>query len=83
MTEKSHYEQFVDYIMSDDDSELGRMKAERDYALHALEREIAIAHQAQARVEALEAALETILDEIDSKIQAFLNRAALDKDAGK
>ena len=42
MTEPSHFESFVDHIMSDDESELGKAKAERDYALHCLEREIAI-----------------------------------------
>src|SRR5258707_741647 len=44
---ETHYEKFVDHIMSDDDSELGRVKAERDYALFSLEREIAICARVQ------------------------------------
>lgn len=56
-SEKTHFEKVADYVVSDDDSELGKLKAERDYALHCLEREIAIAHQAQTRIEALELAL--------------------------
>lgn len=44
MTE-THYEKFVEHVLSGDDSELGRVKAERDYALHCLERELAIAQK--------------------------------------
>ena len=59
-TEQSHFEKFVDHIISDDDSELGKVKAERDYALHCLEREIAICAQTQAKNDALVKALESI-----------------------
>ena len=60
MTE-THYEKFVDHIMSDDDSELGKIKAERDYALFSLEREIAICAQTQAQNDALVKALKNII----------------------
>jgi hypothetical protein len=47
MTDPSYFEKVVAHVMRDDDSELGKVKAERDYALHALEREMAICHQAE------------------------------------
>ena len=53
----SHFEKVADYVMSNDGSELSMVKAERDYALHCLEREIAIGEQDRARIEALEAEL--------------------------
>lgn len=37
-----HLADVVAYVMGEDDSELGKVKAELAYALHALEREIAI-----------------------------------------
>jgi hypothetical protein len=61
MTEQTHFKDFVDHIMSDDDSELGKMKAERDYALHCLEREIAICANTQACNDALVKALNDIM----------------------
>ena len=42
MTEKSHLAKFAEFVIGDDNSELGIARAERDYALHCLEREIAI-----------------------------------------
>jgi len=60
MTENTHFEAFVDHIISDDDSDLGKMKAERDYALHCLEREIAICAQTQARNDVLVKALKKV-----------------------
>jgi hypothetical protein len=62
MSEQTHFEAFVDHIISDDDSALGKMKAERDYALHCLEREIAICSQTQARNDALVTELKLIAD---------------------
>ena len=62
MSDQTHFEKVVSYVMSNDESELTKMTAERDYALHCLEREIAIAHHAQTRIEALEAALRAIED---------------------
>jgi hypothetical protein len=47
MTDHTDFGAFVDHVMSDDDSELGKVKAERDYALHCLEREIAICADTQ------------------------------------
>jgi hypothetical protein len=44
----SDFQKFVDHVMSDDDSELGRTKAELAYALHCLEREISICHHTDA-----------------------------------
>ena len=76
MSDKTHFKKVVSYVMSNDKSELTNMTAERDYALHCLEREIAIAHHAQARIEALEAALrkiaelEYLTDEAMQKIAA-------------
>jgi hypothetical protein len=43
-----HFENVASYVMGDDDSELAKVKAERDYALHCLEREIFICHQTDA-----------------------------------
>lgn len=37
-----HFQAVVDHVMSNDDSELAKTKAELAYALHALEREISI-----------------------------------------
>jgi hypothetical protein len=54
MGEQRHFENFVDHILSDDDSELGKTKAELNYALHCLEREIAICARTQARLEYME-----------------------------
>ena len=62
MTDKTDFEKFVDYVMSDDDSEMGKTRAERDYALHCLEREVAICATTQARCDALEDALRRIYD---------------------
>lgn len=44
----SHYQDFVEYVVDGDkDDELARTKAELAYALHTLEREIAIGEQAR------------------------------------
>lgn len=93
MSEKTHFENVVDYVMADDYSDLGFVKAERDFALHCLEREIAIAQQAQARIEALEAVLRSIANKCPATCDMTLARemaqeaeealAALDKDAWK
>jgi hypothetical protein len=48
MTEKTAYERFADHVLGDDDSELARAKAERDYALHCLGREVSICAQTHA-----------------------------------
>jgi len=50
MTEPTHFEKVVSYVMSNDRSELDNMRAERDYCLHCLEREIEIAHRAQVEL---------------------------------
>ena len=68
MTDLTHFGAFVDHIMSDDDSELGKMKAERDYALHCLEREIAICTKTQACNDALVKALKNARNCIDTLI---------------
>jgi hypothetical protein len=83
VTEPTHFEKFAAYVISNDDSELSFVKAERDYALHCLEREIAIAEQTRARVETLEAALEdainTLRFHVDNPLYNRLT-AALEKD---
>ena len=38
MSDQTHFEKVVSYVMSNDESELTKMTAERDYALHCLER---------------------------------------------
>jgi hypothetical protein len=38
-----HFQAVVDYVAGNDENELAKVKAERDYALHCLERELAIA----------------------------------------
>lgn len=43
-----HFEKVVSYVMSNDKSEIANMTAERDYALHCLEREIYICAQTTA-----------------------------------
>lgn len=48
MTDQTHFEKFASHILGDDESELGKVKAERDYALHCLEREIAICARTDA-----------------------------------
>jgi len=48
MTEPSHFENFVEHLFNGDDSEISKVQAERDYALHCLEREIGIAARTQA-----------------------------------
>jgi hypothetical protein len=62
MADKTDFEKVVDHVMSDDDSELGKTRAERDYALHCLERELAICAKTQARCDALEDVLRRIYD---------------------
>jgi hypothetical protein len=57
-----HFQAVVDHVISDDDSELAKTKAELAYALHALEREIAIAQSEQARCEVMMKALHWIAD---------------------
>lgn len=49
----NHLQEVADYVMSDDTSELAKVKAELAYALMSLEREIAIAQSEQARSAAL------------------------------
>ena len=56
MTE--HFKEVVDFVMSDDNSELAKKKAELSYALFSLEREIAICQRTQAQNDALVKALE-------------------------
>jgi hypothetical protein len=46
-----NFQKIADYVMGYDDSELGLIKAERDYALHCLERETAICAEAQRRLD--------------------------------
>jgi len=65
MTE--HLQEVVDYVMGDDDSELAKTKAELAYALHSLEREIAIAQSMQSQNDALVKALEDLLECADSE----------------
>lgn len=48
MSEPTHYEKFVEHLFNGDDSEISKVQAERDYALHTLEREIYICARAQA-----------------------------------
>lgn len=48
MTE--HFQEVVAYVMGDDESELSKTKAELAYALHSLERELAIAQAAQLEI---------------------------------
>ena len=62
MSGKTHFEKVVSYVMSNDKSELTNMTAERDYALHCLEREIAIAHQMQAENGRLRRALRDVMN---------------------
>jgi hypothetical protein len=45
---ETHYEKVVSYVMSNDKSEIANMTAERDYALHCLEREIYICARTHA-----------------------------------
>lgn len=45
-----HFQNVVDYVMGEDASELSKVRAERDYALHCLERELSIAQQAQSQL---------------------------------
>jgi len=54
-----HFQEVVDFVMSEDNGELGKTKAELAYALHSLEREIAIAHQAQTQNDVLVKALKS------------------------
>jgi DICT domain-containing protein len=56
----SDYDDFVDYVVNGPDTELAKTKAELAYALHALEREIAIAQQAQAHLASARKALECV-----------------------
>ena len=83
MSEHTHFGAFVDHITSDDDSELGKMRAERDYALHCLEREIAICAQTQMRNDALVEALATIADiaEGSGTLNSFPNIAKIARGA--
>ena len=55
--EQTHFERVVEHVMSDDESELGKSRAELAYALHSLEREIAINNQSFKRIETLSKAL--------------------------
>ncbi|ANW00656.1 hypothetical protein LMTR13_11255 [Bradyrhizobium icense] len=48
MAEQSHLARFAEFVIGDDSSELGIARAERDYALHCLEREIAICARTHA-----------------------------------
>lgn len=73
-----HFQSVVDHVMGDDDSELGKAHAERDYALHCLEREIAIAHAAEARCDALVKALADIWKIVHTPSKATSHRSAQD-----
>ena len=48
MADQSHLAKFAEFVISDDNSELGIARAERDYALHCLEREIYICARTHA-----------------------------------
>lgn len=48
MAEQSHLAKFAEFVIGNDSSELGIARAERDYALHCLEREIAICAKTDA-----------------------------------
>jgi hypothetical protein len=79
MSDQTRFGAFAAHIMSDDDSDLGKMKAERDYALHCLEREIAICAQTQAHNDALVSFAKYVLEmDPESKAPLFVKaRAAL------
>jgi len=93
----THLDKVLDWVMGDDDSKLAKVTSERDYALHWLEREIAISQQSDRRIEALEAALRKIEPLVLEQSRArmpiratlvrkdiqMIIRAALDKDADK
>lgn len=49
-----HFQDVVSYVMGDDVSDLAKTKAELAYALHALEREIAICGETQRRLNYME-----------------------------
>jgi hypothetical protein len=70
MTE--HLADIVAYVSGEDDSELGRTKAELAYALHSLEREIAIAHSMQRQNESLATALEECVTILDGAQSGFI-----------
>jgi hypothetical protein len=48
--QKSHFAKVAEFVTGGDTSEAGMAKAERDYALHCLEREMALCQQADARL---------------------------------
>lgn len=56
-----HLQAVMDYVAGNDESELAKVKAELAYALMSLEREIAIAQNAQAQNADLVKALESLL----------------------
>lgn len=62
-----NFQKVADYVMSDDDSELAKTKAELAYALHALEREIAIAQSQQSRCETLIRVMRSIARGLNGK----------------
>jgi hypothetical protein len=51
-----NFKAVVDYVIGDDESELGKTKAELNYALHSLEREIAICSRTQREIDRVRAA---------------------------
>ena len=57
-----HLQQVADYVTGDDNSELAKIRAELAYALHCLEREIAICADTQKKNGALVKALEGIAE---------------------
>jgi len=57
-----HLQDVFDYVVGDDRSEMAKIKAEHAYALHALEREIAICAKTQKQNDALVDLVQTLLD---------------------
>ena len=55
-----HLQDVFDYVVGDDSSEMAKIKAEHAYALHALEREIAICAKTQKQNDALVKAIQDI-----------------------
>lgn len=85
MTEQSHLAKFAEFVIGDDSSELGIARAERDYALHCLEREIAICATTQTHLDQAEVALGKRYVEIADLRMALkqIQRAANDPDCNE
>ena len=59
-----HFQEVVDYVMGEDESELAKTKAELAYALHSLEREISICAMTQTRLDQAEADRESYKEQM-------------------